>query len=177
MGHRIKKFNELTDELQKTIKEAKDKLLNAILTDTEISKVEKLCLISENDLFKTNSWICDPFHDEYFKEYESQLAKKGVTNPCIDSWVHNRDLQRHETVNLAEILEYMDEDDDDNDELITIYTNRRTSDTLKISKYEFVDTIYDWCIKNKCIAFEIDWSPYGQKCLWRGCVNKINRNF
>jgi hypothetical protein len=71
----------------------------------------------------------------------------------------------------------MDEDDDDNDELITIYTNRRTNDTLKISKYEFVDTIYDWCIKNKCIAFEIDWSPYGQKCLWRGCVNKINRNF
>jgi len=166
MGHRIKKFNELTNELQKTIKEAKDKLLNAILTDTEISKVEKLCLISENDLFKTNSWICDPFHDEYFKEYESQLAKKGVTNPCIDSWVHNRDpfsnngtvlfrFLRHETVNLAEILEYMDEDD--NDELITIYTNRRTSDTLKISKYEFVDTIYDWCIKNKCIAFEIDW--------------------
>lgn len=156
MGHRIKKFNELTNELQKTIKEAKDKLLNAILTDTEISKVEKLLLISDNDLFKTNSWICDPFHDEYFKEYESQLAKKGVTNPFSILLLHY--LQRHETVNLAEILESMYEDDeDDNNGLITIYTNRRTSDTLKISKYEFVDTIYDWCIKNKCIAFEIDW--------------------
>lgn len=153
MRPRIKKFNELTSELQKTIKEAKDKLLDAILTDTEISKVDKLCLISDNDLFKTDSCIRDPFYDEYYKEYESQLSKKGVRNPCIDSWVSNRDFQRHEIVNLADELEYMDEDDG----LITIYTNRRTDDTLKISKYEFIDAVYDWCIKHKCIAFEIDW--------------------
>lgn len=156
MGHRIKKFNELTNELQKTIKEAKDKLLNAILTDTEISKVDKLCLISDNDLFKTNSWICDPFRDEYYKEYEIQLAEKGVTNPCIDDWSHERDYQRHQTINLADILEEI-VDEGDEDELITIYTNRRTNDTFKISKYEFIDTVYAWCIKNKCIAFDIDW--------------------
>jgi len=153
MGNRIKKFNELTNELQKTIKEAKDKLLNAILNDTEISKIEKLGLINDNDLFKTDSWICDPFHDEYYEEYMNILKEKGVLNPIIDSWVHNQDYDRHQTVNLAEIVEYADE----GSELITIYTNRKTPDVLKISKYEFVDTIYDWCIKNKCIAFEIDW--------------------
>lgn len=155
MGHRIKKFNELTNELQKTIKEAKDKLLNAILTDTEISKVEKLLLINDNDLFEINSWICDPFYSEYYKEYESQLAKKGVTSPCIDDWLRLFDYQRHEIVNLAKILEHMDERKGDS--LITIYTNRTTTDKFQISKYEFIDTIYDWCIKNKCIGFEIDW--------------------
>lgn len=156
MGQRIKKFNELTNELQKTIKDAKDKLLNAILTDNEVSKVERLRLISDNDLFRTDSWICDPFHDEYYQEYMDLLKEKGASrNPIVDDWTHNNEYQRHQTVNLADIVENIEEDDDGG--LITIYTNRTTPDVFQISKYEFVDAVYDWCIKNKCIAFEIDW--------------------
>lgn len=159
MGHRIKKFNELTNELQKTIKEAKDKLLDAILTDTEISKVEKLLLISDNDLFKTESYICHPFDESYRQEYLDILKKKGENRPIIDDWFHQQEYQRHEVINLADIVENVNEDGyyGEEDNLITIYTNRTTKDKFKISKYEFIDTIYDWCVKNKCIAFELDW--------------------
>ena len=153
MSSRIKKFNELTNELQKTIKEAKDKLLNAIISDNEISKVEKLQLISDNELFKTQVYICDPF-EEYRKEYLDILKNKGVSNPIVDDFNHQRDYSRHEIVNLAEIVEWVNDDEDD---LITIYTNRRTNDVFKISRYEFIDTVYNWCIKNKTIAYEIDW--------------------
>ncbi len=79
----------------------------------------------------------------------------------IDDWFHRQDYQRYQVVNLAEVVETISEDDfyQDDDNLITIYTNRsRTNnEAFKISKYEFIDTIYDWCIKNKCIAFELDW--------------------
>ncbi len=76
MGHRVKKFNELTDELQKTIQEAKDKLLKAILDDTEISKVEKLLLISDNNLFKTESYICRPYLSRGILEYFKRKRRK-----------------------------------------------------------------------------------------------------
>lgn len=52
MSNRIKKFDELTKETKKAIKDAKAKLLDAIINDTDLSKVEKLRLISDNDLFK-----------------------------------------------------------------------------------------------------------------------------
>jgi hypothetical protein len=152
MSNRIKKFNELTNELQKTIKEAKDKLLNAIINDNEISKIEKLQLISQNDLFKTDSYIRDPF-EEYRDEYIEELKKKGVTNPITDNYIDHMEYDRHRVIDMSELLEYLDDEDD----LITIYTNRRTDDKFKISRYEFIDTIYDWCIKNKTIAFENDW--------------------
>lgn len=158
MSHiRIKKFDELTKEIQKTIKDAQDKLLNAIIDDTELSKTDKLLLINDNNLFKTLSWIQDIFVDhkpEYFKIVKSNPAYNGAFGPMIDDYFQHREYSRHEVVNLAEMLEYMDEEEDD---LITIFTNRHTSDKYQISKYEFIDTIYDWCIKNKAIAFEIDW--------------------
>lgn len=156
MGQRIKKFNELTNELQRTIKEAKEKLLNAILNDNEISKVEKLQLISDNDLFGSQSWICDPFEDEYHSEYLEQLKSKGITNPIVDDYIQHQGYSRYETVYMVDLVEniaYAKNEDD----LITIYTNRNTNDKFKISRYEFIDAVYDWCVKNKIISFVVDW--------------------
>jgi succinate dehydrogenase flavin-adding protein (antitoxin of CptAB toxin-antitoxin module) len=154
---RIKKFDELTKEIQKTIQEAQDRLLNAIIDDPELSKVDKLSLISDNNLFKTLSWIQDvfkPYKEEYIDIVKKNPLYTRSYDPIIDDYFQHREYSRHETVNLAEMVEYMDEEDD---ELITIFTNRTTKDVFKISKYEFIDTVYDWCIANKAIAFEIDW--------------------
>ena len=148
----IKKFRQATEELQKTIKEAKDKLLDTILSDNELSKVEKLRLIDENDLFGSDPYMCNVF-PEYYKEFSEELRRKGLM--CIiDDWFHKQEYQRHENVNLADVVEFIEEYDED---LITIMTNRGSDDILQISKYEFIDSIYDWCIKNKKIGFEIDW--------------------
>ena len=150
MASRIKKFNELTKELQKTIEDAKFKLLNAIINDNEISKVEKLRLIDDNNLFTIDSYICHVFDDQYKQEYLNKIGQRAI----IDDWFHMREYNRHETVNLADVVENIEDDEDD---MITIFTNRSNRETFEISKYEFIDTAYDWCIKNKCIGFQIDW--------------------
>ena len=146
---RIKKFNELTRELQETIARAKEKFLNTIIEDNTISKIEKLQLISDNDLFGTKGWIQD-----LFTEYEEEFKVKLGGRAMLDDWFHFQEFERHRMVNLAEIFEYFNEDDDD---MITILKDRYTGKTFKISKYEFIDTVYDWCIKNKCIGFQWDW--------------------
>lgn len=151
----IKKYNERTKELQKLIKDAKEKLLEEILNDMEISKVDKLGLISCNNLFRIDHYICNVF-SEYYDEYANILKKNGDNQPCIDDYFHFHDYERHETIDLSELAESINEDYE-GDELIIIMTNRTTDDDFKISKYEFIDTVYDWCVKNKKIGFEIDW--------------------
>jgi hypothetical protein len=157
----IKPFNENSNNLiqkyQSDIKKLKDDLLNEIINSVTISKKDKLRMISDNDLFKTDCYICDPFHDRYWDQYASIVGK----NSCIDSYFHNRDYDRHEKVDLADLVE--DVEDDSNldpsqrTNRIIIYTNRTTKEVFKISNVEFIDTIYEWCIKNKKIGFEIDW--------------------
>lgn len=149
---RIKKFNELTKELQETIKSAKDKLLNAIIDDAEISKLDKLKLIHQNDLFSVSSSI-----EEIFINYQKEFIKQlGSRHPIIDDYFTMNEWQRHEIIYMDNVIEYMDFDDD-GDDLVTILKDRSTSKTFKISVYEFIDTVYDWCISNKKIGFEMDW--------------------
>ena len=154
MATRIKRFEEATRELKKTIQDAKNKFIESIISDTELSKVEKLRFISDNDLFGTESYICDIF-PEYYTEYLNMLMAKGVQHPCIDDYFHTREYQRHEVVNLADICEEISYED--SNDIIIIMTNRTTTDVFSISKYEFIDAAYSWCIENKSIGFEIDW--------------------
>ena len=149
---RIKKFHELTKELQDTIEKAKSDFLEKIINEPTLSKPEKLTLISINDLFGTKNHIQHIF-SEYEEEFEKQLGGTSV----IDDWFHMRDFERHYiVVYLNEELDYFEEYLEE-DDTIVILSDRRTKKKFKISKYEFIDTIYDWCIKNKCIGFAWDY--------------------
>lgn len=62
MSTKIKRFKEMSAEIRRQIKEAKDKLLDGILSDQELSKIDKLKLISEEELFGYSGNWEEPFH-------------------------------------------------------------------------------------------------------------------
>lgn len=160
----IEKYN----DFQNKMKELKAQALKDIINDNELSKVDKLKLISNNDLMETNSCVCDPF-EKYQDDYLTKVAsdpnyeyRKYYTDinrlkssVIVDDFFTNRDYQRHQVVDLSEIASYIDSEDP-NDKIL-IYTNRSSKLKCFISPKEAVDTIYDWVISNNTIAFEIDW--------------------
>ncbi len=109
---RILKFHEATAELQRKIAEAKEKLLSEILSDTELSKVEKLQLISENQFYGVYSWLQDifiPYKKEYIAIVKANPAFNAPYDPIIDDYFTNNDYDRHQTIDLSEIATNIDE--------------------------------------------------------------------
>lgn len=160
-----KKFTDFNQKM----KAMKEEALSDIIADTTMSKVEKLEFISQNNLMETESSWCDPFQDKYLDDYINKVietpefkekwGKYNLTNSrnyvTTDDYFVNRDYQRHEVIDLADLA--IDVSESNPSDKITIYTNRSTKDSCQITPQEFVDTIYDWVIKNNTIAFELDW--------------------
>lgn len=149
---RILKFEELTKNLKETVEKAKKELLDAIMNDKELSKPEKLELIDDNNLFGTSSSI-----EDIFSQYRDEFKKtQKLSNPTIDDFFVLKEVDRHSMVNLSNELEYINWNYTD-DDMITIFRDRKSGKEFRISRYEFIDTVYDWCIKHQKIGFEYDW--------------------
>ena len=148
------------------IQEIKDQMLSEIVDDKELTNLEKLILISNNNIFGVVGNLVEIFIS-YYPAYleqilnnpknEKKLSEISPTNKpisigqfCVDDYFNNRDYERYVTIDLANECEYMDEK-------ITILTNRTTSDKFIITDTEFIDCCYNWVIKNKKIGFKIDW--------------------
>lgn len=154
---------------KKKLAELKKDMLDEILSDEETSKVEKLEAISENELLPIYIYIQHPF-SKYYDQFKEKIwsnpefdkkyggfSRNGRKNdPIIDDIFHMGYFERRETVDLSRIARDYSEDYVKNDE-ITILTNRSTRDVFKITKEEFIDCIYDWCIEHKYIGFIMDW--------------------
>ena len=159
-----KKFS----DFEKRMKSMKDEMLKDIISDTQLSKLEKLRLISSNNLMESDSSWCDPFEDKYRELYinivvetpkfkdewgKYNIPAGGYRNwVTIDDYFVINDYQRHQMVDLADVAEGESMNDK-----IAIYTDRTTHQYYTITAQEFVDAIYDWVIKNNTIAFELDW--------------------
>ena len=163
------KFNESKmgkyQSIEQRIKSLKDDMLKEILADSELTKPEKLELISRNKLFKIASYIQHPF-SKYNNEFIEIIRRNPAYtkkypfggSPSIDDIFCDGDMyEKHQIIYLYDVIENYSNDYADDDSRITILTNRSTNDKFKISKEEFVDCIYDWCVVNKTIAFEMDW--------------------
>lgn len=142
-------------QYQQEVKQAKEKLLNEILK-SNLSKYEKLKLIHKDMLFDTENSLIDLFKKRY-DEFNKMLIKKGNEYPCIDDLFVDDQFDRYQTVYFDTLLDNYTGEYSDENEFITILTNRTTDDIVQITKEEFIDTIYDYAIKNKSIGFEIDW--------------------
>lgn len=157
-------------EFQNKLKDMKSQMLKDVISDESLSKLEKLKLISDNELMGFDSAWCDPFYEKYHKTYITIVSEtpefkaKWGKYPTMklenavstDDFFVNNHYERHQLINLSDIAEMIDVEWDDSQKVL-IYTNRTTKDTFQITKEEFIDTIYEWVIKNKFIGFELDW--------------------
>lgn len=97
----------------------KDEMLQEILNDNSVSKVEKLDIISENKLLPYATWI-----QEVFKKYYDEFNKIIKANPVyiekygkfsnydtfIDDMFHSDDnYERHEIIDLSQVAREAEE--------------------------------------------------------------------
>ena len=157
-------------EFQNKLKDMKSQMLKDVISDESISKFEKLKLISDNELLGFDGGWCDPFYEKYHKTYITivgetpEFKAKWGKYPTMslenavstDDYFVNNDYERHQLVNLYNVVNDISNYRKDSEKIL-IYTNRTTKDTFQITKEEFIDTIYEWVIKNKFIGFELDW--------------------
>lgn len=132
---------------------AKENLIQEILK-SDLSEYDKMEMISEYNLYDTESYIQEVFEED-LELYKLQL---NIEHPIIDDYFHmNADnYNRGQLIIPYTILDWI-EFDEDEEKLITIFTNRRNDDEYKISLEEFERLIYKWHHDYRLIGFHWDW--------------------
>ena len=163
--------------MKNQIKALKDNLLQEIISDPTLSKVEKLVEISENKFWQPSWCIENPF-EKYENDFRNKVAStpefiakngkyiNGKGNPNsvhLDAFFEMREYDRHQRINLAHIAEDVENGDDDSEDEDSEIKNKvviyRSNDgnKLEITREEFIDCIYEWCLEHKHVEFEFDW--------------------
>lgn len=136
-----------------------------ILADDSLSKIEKLATIEEEGLWKYADWVTKPYPEEWTAEIQKLYKKAGGNGTCIiDDQIFDSE-DRHSTISYAEGLEYLlenaldelDEEEDNPDPLITVYTTRGTHVALQKKYSEIVDAVFDFACKKQQVGFVFDW--------------------
>ncbi len=153
-------LNNINDHslIEKQFKEIKEELIQSIISNDSLSKIEKLKLFDENNLFIIDGYIgriFDKQKDAFKKFLKFTLNYNEIyTYDYFDI----NEYSRHTAINLYHLLlSYIKEanDIDFNDKFIIILKSE--DNNFKISINEFIDIVYDFCIENKMIGFTYDW--------------------
>jgi hypothetical protein len=154
-------MNENIKTLTEKLQAIKDELLQAILSDESQTKLDRLQLIDSNNLFKTEAYLQRPLKEKYLDQLKELAKSKGRDYVIDENWpIINTDyLNRGERISIAEQLLYTFEnlEDEGHEDGITIISDRTTGEEIKISYEQLESEIYEWCVKNKTIAFHFDW--------------------
>jgi hypothetical protein len=154
-------MNENIKTLTEKLQAIKDELLQAILSDESQTKLNRLQLIDSNNLFKTADYIQRPLKEKYLEQLKELVKVKGRDYVIDESWpIIDADyFNRGQRISIADQLLYTFEslEDEGHEDGITIISDRVTGEEIKISYEQLESEIYEWCVKNKTIAFHFDW--------------------
>jgi hypothetical protein len=158
--------------LKEQIEALKEQRIQEIITNNNLTKLEKLKIFNEESLFNIESFIQD---DEIFEEWVNELILK-VKEETKRDWViidtfispSECDLDKYSTFYLFEIeslLENLIEDNDEDYEgkvfdypnTLPIVTARSSELTINKTPQEVLDKIYTYAITNKVCGYKIDW--------------------
>jgi hypothetical protein len=163
------------EKLKEAKAKANEELLQAILADSKMSKLEKLQAIDECDILPYKSWLAHPLEEKYADVFKKQIDDKFGKQDfhIIDGWptLDCDAINRSQKISLANELEcayenvsyeYRSEKLSDQEleaKEIVILTNRSRDslDEYKITLSQLVDDVYDWCVTNRKIGFCFDW--------------------
>lgn len=152
----------------KKLKKLKKEIVNEILNDTTLSKVEKLSKITQHDLWDYNSYITDIFHEweqECIAEEERLAIEDGkikgtdYISTITDATLYE-DYSKYEIVYYSDLIEriLLDYTEEEIDNKVLVAKCRGSYNARIYKTYEeVIDYIYDYSIKNKSIGFKMDW--------------------
>lgn len=150
-------------------------LLQAILDDTEMSKLEKLTEIEATNSMPYEHYLVRPLEKKYTDIFKKQIEEKHGFQKyhTIDSWplIDADHFNRSERVSLVSQLENTIEDaawdlvgDNPSEELaykeeIVVLKNRsgKAPAEYKITVGQLIDDVYEWVVSNRYIGFTFDW--------------------
>lgn len=163
------------EQLKAAKEKANAELLQAIIDDTTMPKLEKLQTIDDSDVLPYHGWIVRPLEEKYKDLFKAQIEEKHGVQPYLitDSWpfIDCDYYDRGSKVSFADLLEseyenaaYAAGDVEMTDEQlekteVTVMTNRSRdiTDEYKISLGQLADDLYEWCIANGEIGCYFDW--------------------
>ena len=127
--------------------------------DSDLSKVEKLKIFSEQDLLGTSPYIVHIFEDKYRDEIpEEPPGYKLMTDDYFsDGEKYDRGVIIDFYENIESILEEVEYYKRSLDEKIEVITARNGNWKKEISIQQFIDDIYDFVLEHKVIKFYFDW--------------------
>jgi hypothetical protein len=156
----MNEYSEIHD-LQKRLSDVKEELLHAIINEESIPRIGRLLLIEQNGLFKTAGYIQTPLKEKYAEPLKELVKAKGRKYVIEDNWpvLDPSYLNKGERISLLDQLVYTAEslEADEYPDGIPVIRDRSTKEEIRIGYEELVDEVYDWCVKNKTIAFHFDW--------------------
>lgn len=146
-------------DLEKRLNKVKEELLQAIINEESMSKLERLYLIEQHKLFDYEGYIQRPLNEKYLPILTESVKGKGGKNIIADSWpvIETDYRDRGDLILMTNELQYALECEDENDGMIEVIRDRRTKESISITYQQLESEIYDWCIKNKKIGFFFDW--------------------
>lgn len=90
------------------------------------------------------------------RKYIEDFGYKKFTILYDEPYIEDS-FERHEEVNLISILERMLEQHPDLTEVVTVLTNRSSTDEIKITVERQFRDLAGWCVKNSARGFIFDW--------------------
>ena len=158
------------NELEKLKKKAEEDILSV----GYLSKLEKLELLEEKDI-----WKHSPFINHVFPEWEEECKQMEREAAIADGKVVGKDYistivddifdpstfrhEKYEIVSYLDEMDYLEElldetDGTDKEGYIRVVTCRGNYNSAVYKTYdEVVEAICDYCLENKIIGYRNDW--------------------
>lgn len=134
--------------------------LNTVQTIFENIYGEKLRkLVWLNHIIKGKTGYKSTGLDKKYREYREYIESLGYEEFSVfydETWIENF-FERYEEVNLISILECILERNSDLTTMITVLTNRSSTDEIKITIEQQFRDLAGWCVKNRARGFIFDW--------------------
>jgi hypothetical protein len=139
----------------------RDEIVATLLRDDSLTKIEKLATIESERLWGYADWIQRPFG--IWEEEIQAMVTQPYGRSFVDDFFHYRDYERYIAVSFADAMEYLLEEEIDEeqegkkDPLILVLSTRGNRAELKKPLSEVIDVLFDFACENKIVGFINDW--------------------
>ena len=151
-------------DLKSQIDSLKEQFIQEIINDDYLSKLEKLKLFYEENLFHVASSIKDEYiFENWIEELENKInnktGRRTIVDTFLDSFERHEIFLFHEVDRLLENYIYRDSEEGvyDCPDVIPVLKCRTSGLTLEKTSKEIIDRLYDYAIKNRICGYTIDW--------------------
>lgn len=113
-------------------------------------------LVWQNHIIKGKTGYKSTGLGKKYREYIKSLGYEEFSIFHDEPYIEDS-FERHEEVNLIFILEGILEQNSDLTAMITVLTNRSSTDEIKITVEQQFRDLAGWCVKNRARGFIFDW--------------------